>query len=511
MTRRRVVQAAAVAGAAAAVVTPGTAAQAANAELAPGDLVAADPLLHLLRRATFGPSPASIAEIRELGATAWLERQLNPATIADAECTALVGRFPLINLSIAGVHAKVDNGTLKQYTWDPMMQTGYAALTRAVWSERQLFEVMVDFWGNHLNVTCPSSDVWDSRQDYDRQVIRRYALGRFADMLKASARHPAMLTYLDNRYSTRLAPNENYGRELLELHTVGLGYSESDVKNAARLLTGLTVDRNTGNYRYDRTKHAVGAVRVLGFSHANRADSGGEAASLALLDHLAMHPSTARRIATKLCIRFVCDDPPAALVSRLARVYLANRTAIVPVLRALFTSAEFAASAGQKVRTPFEDLAATVRILGYGPETEGTKGVQALYWSLQRAGHLPLAWAPPNGYPDVAAAWASPSGYLNRWNVHLNIIHGWYPKELVRPVVLFADLVGTPAATYGGLIDAVAQRLFGRILRGEHTAALTAFFGKTPADKLRGYDAAVGWLFPYLVGVMLDSPYFQVR
>ncbi|MDP9820157.1 DUF1800 domain-containing protein [Spirilliplanes yamanashiensis] len=511
MTRRRVVQAAAVAGVAAAVVTPATAASAADpAELTGADLVSADPLLHLLRRATYGPSPASIAEITSLGASAWLERQLSPGTLADTECDAVVARFPLINLSIAGVHAKVRNGSLKKHTWDVMRQTGYATLTRAVWSNRQLYEVMCEFWSNHLNVTCPSSDCWDSRQDYDRLVIRRHAMGRFADMLKASARHPAMLSYLDNRYSTRLAPNENYGRELLELHTVGLGYSEADVKYAARLLTGLTVNPATGYSMFDRRKHAVGAVRVLGFQHANRTDYGGGAAIMAMLDYLAMHPATARRIATKLCVRFVSDDPPASLVNRLAQVYLANRTAIVPVLRALFTSAEFAASVGQKVRTPYEDVCATVRALGHRPEPSGTASVQALYWSLEKAGQLPLAWAPPNGYPDTAAAWASPSGYLTRWNVHLNIVQGWYPKELVRPD-LFATLVGARPATYGGLVDAVAQRLFGRTLRAEHTEALTQFFGKTPASTLRSNHPAVGWLFPYLVGVMLDSPYFQVR
>jgi uncharacterized protein (DUF1800 family) len=486
-------------------------------ELDPSALVAPDAQLHLLRRATYGPTPASIAEIRALGTTAWLDRQLNPAAIADPECDALIRRLPHTGLSIGGVHATVRAGKLKQYTWDVMYQVGQAAIARAAWSNRQLFEVMAEFWGNHLNVTCPSGDVWDSRGDYERTVIRRHTFGRFADMLKASARHPAMLTYLDNRHSTRTAPNENYGRELLELHTVGLGYLEHHVKDAARLLTGMTVNPATGYYLYDKRRHAVGAVKVLGFTHANRTDYGGEAAALALLDYLAVHPWTARRIATKLCVRFVSDNPPASLVSRLASVYLANRTAIVPVLKALFTSAEFAASAGQKVRTPYEDTIATVRILGHGPESvtsgnpTGTDGLEALYWTLQSAGQAPLAWAPPNGYPDVATAWASPSGYLRRWNTHLNLVHGWYPTQLARPESLKDAFLPTRPATYGGLIDAVANRLFQRPLRSEHTAALTGFFGKAPSDALRSRDPAVGWLFPYLVGVMLDSPYFQVR
>jgi uncharacterized protein (DUF1800 family) len=336
-------------------------------------------------------------------------------------------------------------------------------------------------------------------------------------MLKASAVHPAMLAYLDNRSSSKKKPNENYGRELLELHTVGLIYTEADVQNAARLLTGLTIDWNTGLYRYDRYKHATGAVRVLTFSHANRTDYGGQAAALALLDYLAHHPATAQRIAYKLCVRFVSDEPPAALVKRLAQVYLVNRTAIAPVLRALFTSAEFAAAQGAKVRTPLEDIVATVRILGYRPEVidsanpSGLAGLTALLWSVYDAGQGPMAWAPPNGYPDVAAAWASPSGHLQRWNNHVNIVAGWYPKQLVRPVSAVDDLVGPLPGTYQELIDKLAVRLFGCPMRPEHTAAVAAMFGKQPASTLRSRNSAVRGYFPYLVSVLLDSPYFTVR
>jgi uncharacterized protein (DUF1800 family) len=342
-------------------------------------------------------------------------------------------------------------------------------------------------------------------------VIRPYALGRFADLLKASARHPAMLTYLDNRFSTKAAPNENYGRELLELHTVGLGYTESDVKNTARLLTGLTVSWDTGRYVYDAGRHATGAVKVLGFRHANATAGGGRTAAMALLDYLALHPATARRIATKLCVRFVADVPPASLVTRLAKVYLDNRTAIAPVLRALFGSAEFAASVGAKTRTPLEDVVATVRTLGYGPEKSGTEALQALCWIAESAGQAPMAWAPPNGYPDVASAWASPSGQLIRWNAHLNIAAGWWPSTLQRPESLVTAFAGAVPATYGALIDAVATRVVGRTLAPAHTAALAAFYGKTPAAALRANDAAAGWAFPYLVALLLNSPYFALR
>nr|WP_296071557.1 DUF1800 domain-containing protein [uncultured Actinoplanes sp.] len=465
-----------------------------------------DPMLHLLRRATYGPTSASIAEVRRLGASAWLERQLHPASIADPVADELIGRFPHVNDTIAGVRRKVVTGTLKKHSWEPMWQLAMAAVGRAIWSERQLFEVMSDFWSNHLNVTCPSGDVWDSRADYDRNVIRKHALGRFADLLKASARHPAMLTYLDNRCSTRAAPNENYGRELLELHTVGLAYTEADVKNAARLLTGLTVNPDTGLYVYDPKRHATGAVRVLGFRHANATAGVGEAASLALLDYLAMHPATARRIVTKLCVRFVADEPPAPLITRLVKVYLDGRTAIAPVLRALFASAEFAASIGAKTRTPFEDLAATVRVLGLGPEPAGTKAVESLYNMCRNAGQPPMGWAPPNGYPDVASAWASPSGQLTRWNMHLSLAAGWWPTTLVRPSFAVAG-----ATTYGELIDSVSVRLLGCTLGTRQREALAAFYGKTTTTRLKPADPALGWLFPYLMAMLLNSPSFARR
>ncbi|GAA0468330.1 hypothetical protein Aca07nite_60740 [Actinoplanes capillaceus] len=509
VTRRGVVGGMAGAGAAAALAT-GTPAVAAVAAPAPAAFLPTDPLLHLLRRATFGPSPSSIAEIRRLGAKAWLDRQLDPSSIADPVADGVLARLPLARLSIDGIRARVAAGTLKQHSWEPMWQLGFAAVARALWSERQVLEVMTDFWSNHLNVTCPSGDVWDSRIDYD-SMIRQHALGRFSDLLKASARHPAMLTYLDNRYSTRSAPNENYGRELLELHTVGLAYTEADVKNAARLLTGLTVDRATGRYRYDGAEHGTGAIRVLDFQHANTTATGGEAAALALLDHLAMHPSTARRIVTKLCVRFVADEPPASLITRLVKVYLDNRSAIAPVLRALFGSAEFTASIGAKTRTPYEDLAATVRILGYGPATSGTKFLESLYGMARDAGQAPLSWGPPNGYPDVAAAWDSPSGLLVRWNSHLSIAAGWWPETLVRPASLLTGMVGALPATYGALIEKTAVRLCGIAPTASQTAALAEFYGKTPASPLKANDPAAGWMYPYLMGMLLNSPSFALR
>ena len=506
-TSRRTV----LAGAAAAVAATGglalegAVAAAPAAAAGPGDLLPADPVAHLVRRATFGPTPATLAEAAKLGVPGWLDRQLNPAAIDDAACEALVKRLPLAGADIATVRAK-----LPVHSYEAFGQLGRATVARAIWSNRQLFEMTVNFWSNHLHVAAPSSGVWDSRAGYDAQVIRKHAFGRFADMLKASARHPAMLTYLDNRSSTKAHPNENYARELMELHTVGLVYTEADVQAAAKLLTGLTV-ASAGTYTYTASRHATGAVNVLGFAHANPTAEGGEAAALAFLDHLARHPATAGRIATKLCVRFVADEAPATLVAKLAKVYLDNDTAIAPVLRALFTSAEFTAAVGQKVRTPFEDLAAAVRALGLGPEASGVKALDALYNALVNAGNAPLRWAPPNGFPDVAAAWASPSAFLLRCNSHLNLAAGWYPKQLTRPADMLKALVPVRPATYGGLVDALAKRLLGTTLPAAQTAAVLSVAGKLPTSSLTSSDKSVAGSLPYLIALVLDSPTFQLR
>jgi uncharacterized protein (DUF1800 family) len=497
-----------LAGGAAALAATGLGSLAVAAPAAaagPGDLLPADPIAHLLRRATFGATPATLTEAAKLGVPGWLDRQLDPATIGDAVCDELTGRLPLAHADVAGVRAG-----LKQGSYDAFGQLGRSIVARAVWSNRQLFETTAGFWANHLHIAAPSSGVWDSRGDYDKQVTRKHAFGRFADMLADSARHPAMLTYLNQRSSTKAQPNENYARELMELHTVGMIYTEADVQAAARLLTGLTVGA-AGTYTYDAAKHATGAVTVLGFSHANATPAGGEAAALAFLDHLAKHPATATRLATKLCVRFVADEAPASLVAELAKVYLDNGTAIAPVLKALFTSAEFGAAVGRKVRTPFEDLAATVRALGLAPEPTGVKSLDGLYHWLADAGNAPLRWSPPNGFPDVAAAWASPSAFLIRCNNHLNLATGWYPRELIRPADLLRSLVPVLPATWGALVDALARRLIGAPLPAAHSAAVLSVAGKLPTGPLSGTDKSLAGSAPYLIALVLNSPSFQLR
>jgi uncharacterized protein (DUF1800 family) len=483
------------------------AAVAAEVSLAPeAEAATADPVLHLVRRTTYGATPELLQRVRRQGADAWLEKQLRPGRVDDRAMSTLLRRWPTLRMSPATLV-----GRIGRFQWDAMFDLCDGHIARAAWSERQLLEVMVDFWSNHFNVTCPSSDVWATRHLYDSQVIRKHALGRFSDMLVGSARHPAMLTYLDNANSDRDAPNENYARELLELHTVGVdaGYTEAMVKSAARLLTGLSVDDRSMLYLYDTSKHATGAVRVLDFRHANKS-AYGEKAALAYVRYLAGHPATAKRIARKLAVRFVSDDPPAALVKELAAVYRRHDTEIVPVLRALFRSRAFRASSGDKVRRPFEDMVATVRALGIRPPASGTDGMRQLYWLSGSLGQPPLGWHPPDGYPDVADSWRSAGGTLARWNSHLGLAAGWWPDDLRHPS-LESRLQPRRPTTYGALVDAAAKGLGLPRPNDPVRRAISRFLDHAPGDRLRADDEALGWRLPWVFGLLLDSPEAALR
>ncbi len=474
-------------------------------------------ILHLLRRASYGPTPASIVQATHLGRKAWLEKQLAPSTIPDPAVDRLLTRFPALTWSINEVRTHYNGSG----TWDVMNQLSQAGVARAVWSERQLLEVMVDFWSNHLNVTNPSADVWESRAHYDRTVIRAHALGSFDDLLVAATVHPAMQHYLDNASSSKWQPNENHGRELMELHTVGAAtlYAEADpeinVRDSARILTGLGVDDPSGNPVYRPDWHYVGPVKVLGFEHANSSASGGRDVALAYLRYLAHHPATAASVVRKLAVRFVSDDPPASLLSALKATYLKHGTAIVPVLRQLFNSKEFAAAAGAKIRRPHEDLVATVRVLGLKPDTSGTTGIQALYYILADMGHAPMGWSPPNGYPDVAAAWQSAAGTLARWNAHLNIAARWWPKTLTGPALSTMVPKKLPA-THGEMLDVLSIRVLQRSLPAAQKKAICTFLTDewttvTPSAPLTSKSALVGWRLPYVVALLLDSPLHSIR
>jgi uncharacterized protein (DUF1800 family) len=461
-----------------------------------------DPELHLLRRTTFGPTLLDVVAVRQMGIDAWLERQFNPGTITDTPLDQITEMYPTTAMTSAQIRAVVKEGDNKAQN-----ELGRATLARQIWSSRQLYEVMVDFWSNHLNVTNPFDGGWDTRTEYDNMVIRANALGRFSDMLVASARSPAMMRYLDNFRSDKRSVNENYGRELLELHTVGLGakYTEVDVRQSAYILTGRTVD-NTGKFYYDPKKHWTGTVKVLDFTHPNTNAAEGFELGEAYLAYLINHPSTANRIAFKLARRFVCDDPPQTLVDRLAQSYLDNETAIIPMLRTLFSSVEFWMSTGLKVRTPLQNVVATSRIVGVAPGAKTTDGVDALYYLTNNLGQAPLTWGPPDGFPDIAEAWGSAHATLGMWNSHRSLVLGG-AKGLTYPKP--ESFVGVEPANVGAYLDTISQRLVHQTMTPEHKAALLTYLGAEEATQVK--DLRLGGKVDYLVPLVLDSVYHALR
>lgn len=488
---------------------------------------------HLARRASYGPSPALLKDITALGPSRWLERQLAPASIPDTECDAMLALLSRAGTGMmpVGTQIRYVNNALVQSKltgindWQQRELVAKAHTVRAAWSNRQLLTVMEDFWGNHFNVPTFGTRVTASREHL-AWTIRAGAFGKFSALLTAVTKHPAMLSNLNNRDSDKKQPNENLGRELLELHTVGVDspYGEAGVLSSARILTGLSVSSDSEEFFFKDWKHWTGPVKVLGFSHANQYASGGQGVAESYLDYLAHHKDTARRVCRKLAIRFVSDAPSDAFVERLAGIYLGADTAIAPVLRALFSSPEFAASAGAKTHRPFERIIATLRILGMGPVLRSSdpafdllRGVNSLYGMSINAGNAPFGWAAPNGYPDVTAAWTSTAATLQSWNNRYAVVNGWYRDnfsggDLAALLPHTVTPWGFPAGyTNGQLVQSVAVRLFGISMPAADLGAVCKFLNVDAAKPLQSRPGdepgPVKWQLGSWVTLLLDSPY----
>jgi hypothetical protein len=495
---------------------------------------------HLARRASYGPTPALVEQIRRQGLQRWLDQQLSPSSIKDTTCDRMLARLgePGSQMMPVGSSIRLVNDALRDgsyrgapiYDYQQRQLAAKAHVVRAMWSERHLLTVMEDLWGNHFNVPTFGNRVAESREHLTG-TIRSRAFGRFSDLLIAVTLHPAMLNNLNNRDSDKDHPNENLGRELLELHTVGVDapYGETGVVNSARILTGLSVSSDSAEFMYKDWMHWTGPVKVLGFSDSNRS-ADGQAVARRYLDYLAHHKSTARQVCRKLAVRFVSDAPSDALVDKLAAVYLANDTRIAPVLRALFASSAFAGSAGDKTQRPFERLVGTTRILGFRPVLGGRDkdfdyryAVNAIYGRAGDAGHAPFGWGAPNGYPDTAAAWSSTAATLQSWNNRIGVLSGWYPNtqyfennDLAALLPYSTSPWGFPDGyTHGQLVQHMSGRLFGRSLPSAHLAAVCEFLGVAASRPLRTYatevPAAAGWALNQWIALLLDSPYGLAR
>lgn len=492
---------------------------------APNLPVSTDPAWHLARRLTYGANATLLTEIRTLGATKWLEQQLNPASINDSACEKIVATtWPNLHASRDVLHAmKNESGALGAGLWHSNIWLQRATETRRVFSKRQLFEMVVEMWHDHLHVTLGADKVSGAVPRYDRDVIRKHAFGTFADMLQAATVHPAMIAYLDNSRSKKDSPNENLARELLELHTVGVGqFTEADVKQAARILTGTSQTNFEPLYR--PTFHWVGPVQVMGYTHPNATADAGPAALSGLLTYLAHHPATAQRIALKMCRRFVSDTPSAALVTAVAAAFTANRTAIVPTLRVLFNHPEFIASAGQKYRRPGEYVTALYRAANptwtapekpVGPDGGGTHmPANLVHDGHYRLQHEPLAWPAPNGYPDVAAAWQSASGTIVRANLPYYLV--FWADRTVKTTDWATAYKITPQMSAYTVVDTLTAALTGYPFTAAHRTALAKFLwdhtGKTSPTTTGPVGAdRIKYRLKDLVRLILASPYMNLR
>ncbi len=461
---------------------------------------------HYLNRLGCGFSRVGYAQLRAAGgATPWLERQLHPGSLPEsAKALALPGWFPEQAHTAATKWRAGEAGS--KGSWEYAADLAGLSMLRRVHSSRQVLETMVDLWSNHLHVHADSDLAWVHRASYDR-LIRAKALGRFDDLLVAASLHPAMLLYLDNWTSRRGAPNENHGRELLELHTVGrgAGYTEQMVKDSARILSGYTVDAfGSWDGFYDPDRHTTGAVQVLGFSSANTA-ADGRALTIDYLRYLAHHPATARNVARKLARAFVADVPSASLVDAVAQAFRASGTDIAAALRALVAHPDFAASRGTLLRTPIEDFVATCRVLGLdvAAPTGDQSFARACVWVPQTT--LLYQWPRPDGSPYGAAAWASATRMLSSFRMHWDLAAGWWPTKDVR-YRSAASWLPQPRIRLDQYVDHLCRTLLGKGSDSRILTAAVAATGYGPGTVVTRDHAIADWLFVRLAGTLLDSP-----
>jgi len=559
--------------------------------------------LHLLERATFGPRPADLAEVLRQGRAGWLERQLHPEGIDDSALEARLQDYPAAAMSVAELYRAfpppaalkrqerarpgADSMTMVAQGADPgasprrpgvpdssrrrlRQQLGIqgparmvgdfvgARLARAVYSERQLQEVMTDFWFNHFNVFVGKGADRYLVARYEQEAIRPYVFGRFEDMLKATASHPAMLFYLDNwtsavpdttspqylrrreqlRRVAAMTPeeqealvasgrvtqqqldrlrqaaaqaerrkpglNENYARELMELHTLGVngGYTQKDVITVARAFTGWTITRpRLGpnapadmdvRFVFRPELHDRGEKVVLG---TPLRPGRGVEDGLDVLHMLAVSPVTAQHIARELVERFVSDTPEPAMVQRIATVFLDTGGDLRQVTRALFTDPAFAApdNVGAKVKTPLEVVAGALRVSDADLLNAPSRGV---IQTLRSLGEMPYGYSFPTGYPAASADWVNSGAMLNRMNFALALAAGRLDHVRVDP----ASLAGDAADPVHAL--AVA------ILPGHDTRRLEAAVRE---DLARQPDLDPHARVVRAAGLILGSPDFQAR
>lgn len=444
---------------------------------------ASSSMIHLLNRATFGATSSLANDIQIVGMDAWLNQQFDYTAIDDWETQLRLQRFdtlPMTSddlLSFISLHDRTSVAN----------QLAAAMVLRAVHSKRQLYEKMVHFWSDHFNIHYFKGRTSTLQTVDDRTVSRPYALGNFGDMLVASAHSPAMLIYLDNVSNERSHPNENYAREIMELHTLGVAgdYTESDVVEVARCFTGWSVADITGKFEFRPEWHDDGEKVVLG--HVIAA-GGGKSDGDRVLDILIDHPNTARYLSSKLLQRFVEDAPSETVINDISRVWIQSRGHIETVMRAIFAHDAFW-QAPRKFKRPLEYAISALRSLNASYD-----GSFDLVERLETMGQRPFGYPTPDGYPDVADEWVG--SFVPRWNFAQAIAQGQQAGVSI-PIQQWQNIARS--SNQMGLARAILQR-------DANDAEAQALTSVLSADDTLNQNTVRN-----LLAILLSSPAFQWR
>jgi uncharacterized protein (DUF1800 family) len=490
-----------------------------------------------LNRMGFGPRPGDWAAFKALGGSdderfaAYVEQQLDPAAFDDSACDIMLANAGFVTLSKSADQIWADHIVGEEDRYLPATEVEHATFIRAVHSNRQLQEVMVDYWHDHFNIFA--WDYWTAPAyvHFDRDIIRKHLFGNFRVMLEAVAQSPAMLFYLDNQSNSGDRPNENYARELFELHVMGaenyfgvrsiddpeikddegnrLGYIDSDVYGATTCFTGWRVNEDNGHFEFDESAHFPYTKIVLGqvIPEFQGVQDGKQ-----VLDLLAFHPASARYICRRICRRLISDNPPESVVQAAADVFVANKNApdqLKKVIRTILLSTEFRTTWGEKIKRPFEFSVNILRALkaDFDPESP-------FFWSYDSIGQALFNWRPPNGYPDDRGAWTGTMPMLQRWR-HCNWLFEWRvggeggDADLyrLRPETQTPKTATTPNA----LVDFWSNRILGRQLPSNERQSLVDFMasGRNPDFELPADQIAER--LRQMVALICMSPSFQWR
>lgn len=451
---------------------------------------------HTLDRLGYGADPWTLARLTALGVRGYVREQLRPETIPDDTVDAMLAQYPSLGMSFTDLRTFYPNQPTpgERGSGDVLKELQRAKLLRAIASRRQLEQVLVDFWFNHFNIVATDRRDYDI-SPYERLAIRPHVLGRFRDLLLAVARSPGMGDFLDARRNRVGALNENFPRELLELHTVGVeaGFTEADVVDVARAFTGWKENQFAPDgFEFVPAFHDRGAKTVLGTTIAA---GGGYEDGVAVLDLLASHPSTARRLVRKLIVRFISETPPAALVDAATATWLATDGDLRAVLETILLSPEFLdtpANRRTKVKRPLHLLASIARATGADP---AALNLDRMRRRVRELGEDLYLFPSPAGYPDVSAFWTSAGTMVQRFNV---------AELTARGVDGIVPAYPPTERAAAAIVDALAARYCPTGVSDETRATAIAFVDAVGEADLAARPAAAAT-------VLLSSPEFLVH